>query len=294
MAVQPVSPFNAYGFTTPAPKTQEIKPAVTQISKKPEKEKAGVVELPKKSDKNKKMSVSDKVMIAVSGLAFLTALGVMGGNGCFGKSIQKFLGGIGKVKPNESAAYTSLRIKNVLNSDKKTVINTLKNSKIPYVIEEADGLTYVMFDNTSKNRIVLAYEQGDNGILTFISTQNKNSVRTDMNIVNKKIDEARRYLDDYVVIKKYNIPERKGVETNIFTKEGELLYKKSPKKANGYYYSACSLPDSNITLRKNHRGKYNDYVKYYQDSEIKVNSSENEYNDALIDLALLTGVKNLT
>lgn len=293
MAVQPVSPFNTYGFTTPAPKTQENKPAVLKVQEKTS-EKKDIVELPKKPKENKKMSLSDKVMIAVSSLAFLTALGVMGRNGCFGKSIQKFLGGIGKVKPNESAAYTSLRIKNVLNSDKKTIINTVKNSKIPHLIEEADDFTYVIFDNKSKNRIVLAYEKGENGKLSFVSTINKQNERVDMEVVGNKISEARRKINDYFVIKKYNIPERKGVEKNIFTAEGDIIYKKSPKKANGEYYTALYLPETNVTYRKNHRGKYDEYVKYYEDSKTKCNSSLNEYNDALIDFVLLTGIKNIT
>lgn len=55
-----------------------------------------------------------------------------------------------------------------------------------------------------------------------------------------------------------------------------------------------ALPESNITVRKNNNGANVSYSKYYQDEMKKVRSTDDEYNNALIDLAMLTGIKHIS
>ncbi|MFR1672520.1 MAG: hypothetical protein ACLSWI_06210 [Candidatus Gastranaerophilaceae bacterium] len=296
MSIQQVSPFNSYGFTNPeVSKSQEIKPVVKEKPVEVKEDlKQDTVEISSQKQTSNKKSLADKIFIGVSIAAALTVLTIMGRNGCFGKSIQKFLSGMKGNKSANDEIYKTLRIKNVLNSDKKTVIETLKKSKLPHLIDETGDFTCVYFDDKFNKRICLAYERGENGALSLVSFINGKGVRTDMAISGKKIDSIQKEINDFIYAKKYNIPGRKGPETNIYTKEGELIYKRSSIRNDGYRFSAIALPESNITVRKNNNGANVSYSKYYRDEMKKVRSTDDEYNNALIDLAMLTGIKHIS
>lgn len=277
-----------------AAKPQENKPAVSKKTEKVEVQKTDSIEITQKSKENKKMTLSDKLFTGLSVASALFVVGIMGRNGCFGKSVQKFFGGIKNVELPSEQVYKTLRIKNVLNSDKKSIIQALKNSTCPHLIENADGYTYVTFENKFKKQISLVYEQAENGKLQFISFADKKGLRTNLEITGgNKIQEARKEVNDYFFIKKYNLPDRKGVETNIFTNEGEMIYKKSPYLNNDGYFSVICMPQSDAAIRKNCKNSGTTYSKYFQDELKRVRCSKDEYVDTLIDLALTTGIKNV-
>lgn len=299
MTPQQVSPFNEFKLARPEVKIQGN--SAVQAKIEPSKEKdvykksKPVNNIENKSLGKHKSDMKNNILIGAVATAWVVILGLMGKNGCFGKSIQKFLGGIEKSEIKHTPAFKAPRIKKVLESNYNDVIEMIKKEKCPYGVDVDENFKYMYFDNQYSNRIVLAYDKAENGLLRHIISTPKSGQKVQMKIANgKKIHETAKTYGDYVLMKRYSLLDNRP-EMVIYNDKLDdgVIYQKSRTEKDGSYTSTIFLPE-NWPMRKNYKGKTDcTYTTFDSQKGKTYKSTFDEYTNDLIDLYKLTGIKSI-